>query len=221
MAMTPRQGHRWSDAPAPTDKGGVPAVRGTRTAVGRSAGLKVIPVKEMDSWLRSLPSDTIPQKLISDEIRYNHALNVGQGMTLSQTQVDKDTVWVFSDVEFYATAPRSAMNAPPKNLDPEALVGILRIELKFGGNAPLQTDARRMSPYATPGQTAATTSGWPWLQTPFGVQRMPAFALYATSEVQVDVIVTVEALPRFPIERIGVNLHGFTVPAALFSRAWG
>jgi hypothetical protein len=197
----------------------VPATRGTRTGPAQVKP-KIIPVKLMDEWVRSLPNNTIPQKLISDEVRYNHALNVGQTLQLSQTYVDKDTVWVFSDIEFYATAPCTAMNAPPKNLNPEALDGVLRIDLKFGGNSPLQTDARRMSPYSTPNQVAATTSGWPWLQTPFGVQRMPSFALYAGAEVSVEVLITVEALPRFPITRIGVNMHGFTIPAGLFNRAW-
>ena len=219
MGMPPRQGQRWSDAPAPYDPGGIPARGGTR--VGREPDKpRVIPVREMDSWIRSLPSNTIPQKLISDEVRYNHALSVGQSLTLSRSQVDKDTVWVFSDVEYYATAPPEAMNAPARLLDPGALVGILRMELKFGGNAPLQTDARRMSAYTEPSQSAASTSGWPWLRTPFGAQRMPAFALYAQAEVSVDVTVTVEALPMFPIDRIGVNLHGFSIPANLFNRTW-
>ena len=100
---------------------------------------------------------------------------------------------------------------------------MVRLELLFGGTTPLQTAAHRLSPHTSPTQFTAsipTTSGWPWLGTPFGSQRMPSFALYAKGNEEVRVEATVDAVPRFPISRLGVNLHGFTIPATLFPTMW-
>jgi hypothetical protein len=227
MAGANRHGQRWFRGPTPMPQGGDPvAVRTSRPlnpAPQKAPAVQVIPIKDVDGWIRSLPAKNVTWKTVSDEARYLHTLDVGQAMTIAAMEVDQNYVWIFSDIEFYATSPRAEMCAPPKNLSAEALVGILRLELKFGGTSPLGASAHRLSPYTTPTQKTTatpTTSGWPWLETPVGVQRMPTFALYAQSTETVEVVAQVEALPRFPISRIGVNLHGFSVPAPLFDRAW-
>lgn len=171
-------------------------------------------------WLRSLPPDQITHLRVGDEVRYDHSKTVGETLTVANAQVTKQYVWLFTDIEFYATAPVSAMNAPPANLAPEALVGLLRLTILFGSAAPIQTRANVMSPYTSPNQVSSTTSGWPWLQTPFGAQRALSFALYAQANEQIRLTAFVEARPRFPIDRIGVNLHGAAVPISTFSSVW-
>jgi len=226
MAAPSRHGQRWFRGPTPTPQGGDPvAIRGpAATPTGPApAPTRVIPVKEMNAWYRRLPSPNVLHKLITGEVRYKHSLSVGQKLQLSSTVVTENYVWVFTDIDFYAMAPATAMLRPPLQLDPESLVGILRLELTFGGTTPITTSAQRLSPYTTPAQytaTVPTTSGWPWLQTPFGSQRMPSFALYAKGNEEIRVEATIEALPRFPISRLGVNMHGFSVPTTLFPSAW-
>lgn len=226
MAAPRRHGPRWSDMPTPLARGGdATALRGDPlTPIGNPiespSRHNTIPVREMDKWIRTLPPQRITHQVLSGEVMYNPALIVGQ--TLSILLVERVTasyVWVFTDVDYYATfPPPGGLVSVPQNLPAEALVGILKWELLFGGTSPFSTVAARMSPYA-PG-TPRRTSGWPWLQTPFGVQRMPSFALYASGNEEIRVDITVEDLPRFPITRLGVNMHGFAVAANLFPTAW-
>jgi len=222
MAAPRRHGHPWRQAPTPTERGGDPtALRGELTPVGPAPSrATTFPVREMDAWIRTLPPKRITNLVVSGEVRYDHTLNVGQKLSivLAPHVPREGYVWVINDIDYYATIPPDGLVGPPQNLAPEALVGILRWELLFGGTAPLLTPAQRMSPYA-PGP-AQSTSGWPWLNTPFGPQRMPAFALYSAGTEEIRVDVTVEALPRFPITRLGANLHGFTVDASHFPTTW-
>jgi len=129
-------------------------------------------------------------------------------------------VWVINDVEFYATGPRPELMAAPLNLTAAGLLGLLRLDLLISGATPLQSNAHRLSPYTSPAQTTQSATGWPWLEKPFGTQRMPSFALFAKGGQIVEGVVTVENVPRFPITRIGFNMHGFTVPAAIFEQLW-
>jgi hypothetical protein len=173
----------------------------------------------MDKWIRTLPPKRVTHFVLSGEVPYDHALNVGQKLKIDvYDRVPANYFWIITDALYYATVPPEGLTGPPQNLAPEALVGILKWELLFGNSAPMQTHARRMSPYA-PGP-AATTSGFPWMDTPFGPQRVPAFALHATGQEDIRVDVTVEALPQFQITRLGANLHGFTVAASRFPTAW-
>lgn len=223
MAAPRRHGHRWSNVPTPLARGGDPAaLRGELTPTGEEpAKAPVIPVKLVDAWIRTLPPRRVTHLALSGEVKYNHALGVGQKLQIPiAARIPNSYVWIITDVFYYATAPPAGLVGPPQDLPPGALVGILKWSLLFGGNEPLQTQSRRMSPYA-PG-VAQTTSGWPWLNTPFGPQRMPAFALHATGNEEIRVEVTIEDLPQFPIIRLGANLHGFTVAesAARFATAW-
>lgn len=221
MAAPRRHGHRHGPAPTPTERGGDPtALRGELTPIGPAPTKETtVPVREMDAWIRTLPPKRVTHQVISGEVEYNHALPIGGILKIPLVdRVAEGYVWVITDVFYYATVPPDGLAGIPQNLPPEALVGILKWELLFGGTAPLQTPARRMSPYA-PGPTV-TTSGWPWMQTPFGPQRMPAFALYTAGNEEIRVDVTVEDLPQFPITRLGVNMHGFTVAATLFPSIW-
>jgi len=176
----------------------------------------------MDKWLRTLPPQKVTHLVLSGEQVYLNLFGIGQKTTiLSFNKIPDGYVWVITDVDYYATfVPPQGLFSVPTNVPPEALVGLLKWELLFGGVAPLQTVARRMSPYNVAPGSVQPTSGWPWMQTPFGVRRMPSFALFATGNEEITVEVTVEDLPRFPISRLGVNLHGFTVATAHLPSAW-
>jgi hypothetical protein len=218
VAQPPRHGHRWNQVPTPLEQGatGV-AIRGSLTpAAGPAPAITVIPVKEVDLFLRALPKDNVSFMSRAEEVRYNHSLGIGNSLTVSSLAVPRGYVWVLSDLELYALGPSTELNGAPKNLSREALVGILKLEVLFGGTSPLQTTSHRMEPYTTPGQAAATTSGWPWLERNFGPQRMLTFALQARENTTIDIVATVEAVPRFPISKIGVNIHGFSAPITVF-----
>jgi len=222
MGMPPRHGHRWSKIPTPLSEGASPlAMRGelTPTPVDESC-LSVIPTKLVDFFLRSLPQDYIHFYNRSEERQYDHSLPVGGTQVIATLTVSQGYVWVINDAEFYATGPRPEMMALPLNLNSAALLGMLRLDLLISGMSPLQSGSHRLSPYTSPAQSPVGETGWPWLERPFGTQRMPSFALFAKEGQTVEGIVTVEAVPRFPITRIGFNLHGFTVPAAIFQRFW-
>lgn len=216
-----RHGQRHNPAPTPTARGGDPtALRGEVTPIGSEPSkTSTVPMREMDKWIRTLPPKRVTHFTLSGEVEYDHALNIGQKLKLLLLErVPRNYVWVVTDVFYYATVPPVGLVGPPQNLAPEALVGILKWELMFGGSTPMQTPARRMSPYA-PGPPTKT-SGFPWMDTPFGPQRMPAFALHATGEEDIRVDITVEDLPQFQITRLGANLHGFTVAGVNFPTAW-
>jgi hypothetical protein len=176
-------------------------------------------MREMDKWIRTLPPKRVTHMVISGEAPYPREGDIGDLIEIELiARVPANYFWIITDIFYYATVPPDGLVGFSQALPPEALVGILKWELMFGGSAPMQTHARRMSPYA-PGP-ATKTSGFPWLDTPFGPQRMPAFALHATGQEDIRVDVTIEDLPQFPITRLGANLHGFTVAASRFPTAW-
>jgi len=179
-----------------------------------------IPINWFDAWLQQLPKASIVQLFGVQEARYDHTLTQNQTFSVGTMTVARQQVWIFTDIEYYAMTPAAGMSAPPAQLPQEALHGILRIDLTFGGKTPYHVDSSRLLGYATPGQQPTTRSGWPWLQKVFGAQRMPSFAVYARSEEEVRLEGVVEDVPRFPIVKVGVNLHGFTLPEALFDDIW-
>jgi len=221
MALPPRHGHRHSRAPVPIVSG--PASSRVAATVAKStpvaaepAPAHIVPVRQVNFWLRNLPREQVTHLVVRDEIRYNHALNIGGELLMGGVQVADQYVWVLTDVEYYALAPSSGMPQIPTSLSAGALVGLLRFDLLFGGNDPVKVRANVMSPYSTPDQATSSTGGWPWLQRPFGTQRMPSFAVYAHAGTTINARVTVEDVPRFPITKLGVNMHGFTISATLF-----
>lgn len=223
MPAPPRHGHRWSNIPTPLNEGASPlALRGDPLTPmpGTGACPSVIPTRLVDFFLRSLPQDYVRFFNRSEEKQYNHAMIVGNTQTISGLVVPSNYVWVINDMEFYATGPRPELMALPLNLSSAALLGMLRLDLLISGASPMQSSSDRLSPYTSPAQVAQNATGWPWLERPFGTQRMPSFALFAKEGQTVEAVVTVEAVPRFPITRIGFNLHGFTVPSAIFEQLW-
>jgi hypothetical protein len=184
------------------------------------ASSPIINVRELDAFLSALPRESISFLAKSQEVRYDHTKIAGQSINIGSLAVPQNYIWVLTDVEFYAYAPSSGLGAQPKTLDEEALVGLLRLDILFGGSSPLNSQSNRMSPYTEPAQSAMSTSGWPWLERPFGVQRMPSFALYAKENQTVDLMCFVEVPPRFPIGKLGVNIHGFALPTSVFSGIW-
>jgi hypothetical protein len=179
-----------------------------------------IPVDQVDAWLNELPKESVRQLLAAAEVRYDHRLPVGESFTLIAQEVESQYTWVLTDIEYYALVPTTGMQSPPKQLPRESLVGLVTFGIKFAGKTPMRELGLRLSPYSAPFQTPFTGSGWPWLNTFFGPQRMPSFALYAKSGERITVEAKIENQPRFPISKIGVNLHGFTISESLLNRVW-
>ena len=222
MATPPRHGIRWSKVPTPLNEGASPlALRGALTPTPVDGPCPtVIPTRLVDFFLRSLPQDYVRFFNRSEEVQYDHSMVVGGKQTISGLVVPSNYVWVINDMEFYATGPRPELMALPLNLNSAALVGMLRLDLLISGASPMQSESSRLSPYTSPAQTPQSATGWPWLERPFGTQRMPSFAIFAREGQTVEAVVMVENVPRFPITRIGFNLHGFMMPSATFERLW-
>lgn len=223
MSTPRRHGVRWSSQPTPLNEG-APAIalRGGLTPLpGPQATHGVIAVKELDAFLSALPRESITFLTKSQEVRYDHSLIVGQSLPIgTPIIVPQQYVWVLTDVEFYAYGPSIGIGQAPRTINSGGLVGLLRLDLLFSGSSPINSQSFRMSPYTTPGQTTTSTSGWPWLERNFGVTRMPSYALYAKENQTIDLKATVEDLPRFPISKVGYNLHGFSIPSSSFSNIW-
>jgi len=222
MGTPRRHGQRWSTVPTPLSDGapGI-AVRGDLTPIGSPKPRpQVVPVRELDAFLSALPRESLSFLLKSQEVRYDHSKKVGETITVGQLSVPQNYVWVLIDTEFYAYGPATGMGAAPTTINAGGLVGILKLAVRFGGSDPVNSLSYRMSPYTSPSQTAASTSGWPWLERSFGVNRMPSFALYAKENQVVSMKLTVESVPRFPITKVGANIHGFALPSAEFARIW-
>lgn len=226
MATPRRHGHRWSRAPTPLGEGApATAVRslggGLTPAMQEGGPPQAVPVRQIDAFLEALPRESIsflsPR---SGEVRYNHALLPGQTLSIATFAIPDQYIWVINDVEFYAFGPAVGLQGAPITINNAGLVGLMKLELLFSGASPVQSQAQRMSPYTSPSQATTGTSGWPWLERNFGSSRMPSYALYAKEGQTIEARLTVEVLPRFPITKVGVNLHGFSTPAAMFSQIW-
>lgn len=227
MGMPRRHGHNWSQMPSGPDAshGNAAGVRYKNrgpTPSGPAVGTRPneIPIAWYNAWLQQLPPASVTQLFAVQEARFNHALLADQAYSIGTMQVPAQTVWVFTDVEYYGMVPAVGMGAPPVLMAGEALHGIVRFELQFSGQVPYQVQGYRLNAYATPTQTPVQRGGWPWLNKTYGVQRMPSFALYARSDAKITVQGVIEDPPRFPIVKTGVNLHGFSIPEAVFNDIW-
>jgi len=222
-----RHGTRWPQQPSrvgPQErawwKEGQEQPGGQSVGPAKSGTLSV---DQVDAFLNTLPSESIQHVVIADEQPYR-AVGAGGVLTLASVAVPENFVWIFTDVQYSAFTPNPAFGATPLQLPPAAVDGLMRFALKFGGRDPLTTKVGALNPYA--GYTAQLAainieqSGWPWLQKQFGTQRGLSFAIYAKSATEITVEANVDVVPRFPIMKIGVEMHGFSLPESLFNEIW-
>ncbi|MFQ5479568.1 MAG: hypothetical protein ACE5E4_13245, partial [Candidatus Binatia bacterium] len=154
------------------------------------------------------------------EVRFDHTKLAGESFTLSSLTVPQQQTWVFTDVDYYGIIPPNGLFGPPTQLPDAALVGLVRFELLFAGTAPMKTEAKLISAYATAFQVPQDSSGWSWLQSPVGPRRVGGFGLYAKAQERLSVEAHILNRPKFPINKVGVNMHGFSIPSSMFEETW-
>lgn len=183
-----------------------------------AAGKRSIAVDQVNAWLNALPPADVQQKTHVHEVAFDVA---GSPLTVGEFAVQNGFVEVITDVQYHATEPGGGLGQAPQLLAAGALLGLVRFELTFGGRDPLALVAGVRSPYLSNDTASATSaSGWSWLNTPFGVERMLAFALYAKGNEMVRVRAIIDTAPRFPIVKLGAVLRSFTVPSVTFNEIW-
>jgi hypothetical protein len=205
---------RWNTVPTPLSDGAPgTAIGGSLTPIaGARPSPNTVTTRELDAFLNALPRESLSFLSKSQEIRYDHSLVVGGKLFIGQLVVPRSYVWVLTDAEFYAYGPTPGLGSQPTQLASGALVGLFRLDLLIGGTSPLQSQSVRMSPYTTPSQVAVTTSGWPWLEKTFGVQRMPSFALYASENESVDLELTVEIYRQMGVSEDQIHFLESALP---------
>lgn len=180
----------------------------------------VLPARLVNEFLSVLPSPDINQISRHDSQYYTPGTQPGDTNTITSMRVSRGTVIVFTDIEFFALAPSPFLMGAEQRLDPGNLAGLLRFELLFSGQMPLEMEGNFISPRAGTNRTLGLKSGWPFVDKKFGVERGSAYGLYAREGIEAKVVVTMDVQPDFPITTIGVEMAGFSVSVLTFSRVF-
>lgn len=186
------------------------------------SAVKQISAKQVQDFLAALPSPDLQQLSFNDAICFD-VVNAVTDARLYVTGygTPPGVVWVLTDVFFYGQAPATGMNAPSMRIPMEAFNGLLRFELLIGEIPPMQISTDVVSPPAGSTRTrGGRRAGWPYIGVPFGTQRETSFALYVPERARVSVLFSVDEAPRFPITMIGLEVHGFSVPAVVLRDIW-
>jgi hypothetical protein len=182
---------------------------------------QAIPVKQLFPFFQSLPTPDLQQISKTVEARWPQAAYaVGQTVELASFVVPAQSVYIVTDVLYYALCPSALYSGPLIALEEHQLVGIVRFELSFNQNAPMQNDMDVIDPYSLPGANTYHRSGWPLLNVPFGARRSSGFALFARSGQTVSITASVDEIPRFVITKIGAQFHGFSASESRFEEAF-
>lgn len=200
---------------------------GSGTTIGPSAKRQTISVNIVDAFYQMLPSPDIQQIAIQSENRFEwFDVSVTDGLTIYQIATRPQQVYIWTDLTFYAMVPGDGMSSPPGQLDMHQLSGLLRFELEIDNTSPMRLTTYTESPYDDPNypRPGGPQSGWATLDRDFGATRYgSAFALYARSQ-QVTRI-SMKAVqrtrpPRFVIQKIGFEIHGYVASEADFDEVW-
>lgn len=210
--------------------GNAPVVRHPETDEPMGLDLPLpMPVTTQDRTVRTsspngffevLPSEAVTQLVKVYDRPYNQGWEVNTTFEVLKTRVGSEQVWCLTDIYYYATAPGSGMNAAPIELEAPSLTGLLSFDLLFNGRSPMISAVQTVSPYIEPNENLSINkgvTGFPFLEREFGAQRAAGFALYAKPNEKITVRATVLGQPQFPVTKVGAAIHGFTVPASLFS----
>jgi hypothetical protein len=184
----------------------------------------VIPVRVLNAFFQEFAGPSLQQIVRQAEVRWrlNYLdIDPSGALSLAQFSVRDKLVYIFSDVEFYATTPSAYLGAPEERLDMFMLNGNIRFDLSIGGRSPLDMSGTVVDGALLPSAAntnATSKSGWDALSARFGVQH--GFALYAGPNQVCKAIATVDKEPRFVLSRLGVLWFGFSMPATLFEQAF-
>lgn len=185
----------------------------------------VVPVSVIDAFFQMLPTPDIQQQAIMSEIPYI-AIDTNEGLDIGLIATRPEQVYIWTDLTFYAMTPGDGMCSPPVHLDMHSLSGLLRFDLTIDNTSPMNLTANGATPYEDPANFSnlGGQSGWQTLDRDFGSTRYgSAFALYARSQ-QVTKInmkaVQRERFPRFVIDRIGFEIHGYVASEGDFEEVW-
>ena len=215
--------------PQPTGKGGPPS------APPPPPKPRILPVRVLQAFYEQMPPDGIQQFSLAGEAQYSSdAFGEGEEWTLYNTVIPELVVYVFTDIFFYAVAPSQGLGGIPMTVGTYGLSGSVTFVLRFSGRAPMLQSMQAVAahPVGAAGAGAVAgaptvypnpLSGWGYLNEPFGAQRTSGFAVYARGreEVQFNLLPpNPTQLPRFPLNKFGVKLHGFAVPESIFDKLW-
>jgi hypothetical protein len=172
----------------------------------------------MDEFLTSLPNPGIQQISIVQEVRYDPNYEVNDKIQLIGRVVPEQMVYIFTDVVFFGLTPAHGLTGASEWLGQSALNGLLRFQLEFSNNTPMELEGVVVSPPAGTTLAPGRRGGWPFTDRRFGVQRSSGWALYAKEGVSIDASAVVDVIPRFPISVLGVEMHGFSLTHDIYQR---
>ena len=190
----------------------------------RGNGSQVIPVSIIDAFYQMLPTPDIQQQALQAEVLFNSA-DTNEGLVIGSIVTRPQQVYIWTDLTFYGMIPGDGMASPAGQLDMHQLSGLLRFELNIDNRNPMALTTANASPYIDPLFTNdGPKSGWATLDRKFGSTRYgSAFALYARSQ-QVTAITMMavqrERFPRFVLDRIGFEIHGYVASEGDFDEVW-
>jgi hypothetical protein len=185
-----------------------------------------MPVNVLDAFYQMLPSPDIQQQAISAENRFVFADVSGvDGQTVGNIVTRPQQVYIWTNLTFYALIPGEGMGSPPAQLEMHQLSGLLRFSVEIDNTDPMNLVGNPESPYNDPNYPSqGNQSGWSTLDQNFGSTRYgSAFALYARSGQRTRISMrTVQAdrAPRFVLDRVGYEIHGYVASEADFDELW-
>lgn len=236
MARSPNRlgvgpGHPRLPSPAMVAGGGASPPQRTPTGinpqtVGKASQSKIVPVTIIDAFFQMLPAPDIQQQAIQSENRFSfNDVQIAEGLTIGQIETRPQQVYIWTDLTFYALIPGEGMCSPPAQLDMHQLSGLLRFTLDIDNISPMNLVTQTESPYMDPLYPRQPfQSGWTTMDRDFGATRYgTAFALYARSgqltRISMKAVQTSRP-PRFVLDRIGFEIHGYVASEGDFDEVW-
>lgn len=213
----------------PSDATGPGTGVSSRTPTGTVSGSapvkqQVIPVSVMDAFYQMLPSPNLQQ--ISENISNRFSANdLNEGLVIGSIKTRPQQVYIYTNISFYALIPGSGLNSPSVTLTEHQLSGLVRFDLTIDNTSPMNLVAQAESPYNDPlFPRGSKLSGWQTLNNDFGSTRYgSAFALYARSQQVMSITMRAvqrNRFPRFVIDRVGFEMHGYVSSEGDFDEMW-
>jgi len=190
----------------------------------------IAPVSIVDAFYQMLPTPDLQQQSISGEMKFGMTdiINAGQnGLSMREIVTRDQQVYIWTNVTFYALQPGDGMAGAPRQMSTHQLSGLLRFNVQIDNLSPMNLICEPMNPnQPTAGSKNGFKAGWTTLDRDFGATRYgSAFALYARSLQRTKVTVSLQYLnpplsPRFVIDRLGFELHGYVASEGDFDMVW-
>jgi hypothetical protein len=202
-----------------TSLGGAPDRKpsSSRQSLLRNVLGGAVPSIAMDEFLTGLPEPGIQQISFIEQKVYSPEFPRYHELKLAGVEVPEQMVYVWTDVLFFGLTPSVGLNAAPAFLPQASLNGFIRFQIQFSNASAMELEGTFVTT-ANPSTVPSRAGGWPFSNRPFGVQRSSGWALYAREGVTVDVTAAVDLPPSFPINALGVEMHGFSLTHDMFQR---